>query len=222
MHNYDTLVINVVSDTSLVYTSSSSTILPNPSLTPIKIESTSFSPTSVASVSYVYGSGPPPLIPRVTNTISSASTSLTGDPTSLLPPFATLNLGISSSRSIASISTIPLGIMHTTTAVRGRSQSHFDTCRLPKLTQPTFSGNSLHWLTFWDSFQAAIDFDTNLRGVQKFNCIKAQLDGDAARTIGRFPLTDSNYLHAAAYPTRSFRSTPQGDCCTNEGFIRYN
>ena len=87
----------------------------------------------------------------------------------------------------------PLGVIHTTTAVGGRSQSHFDTCRLPKLTLPTFSGNPLHWLTFWDSFQAAIDFNPNLSGVQKFNYLKAQLDGDAARTIEGFPLTDRNY-----------------------------
>ena len=71
-------------------------------------------------------------------------------------------------------------------------------CRLPKLTLPRFSGNPLHWFTFLDSFQAAIDFNPNLSGVQKFNYLKAQLDGDAARTIEGFPLTDRNYLHTVA------------------------
>ena len=30
------------------------------------------------------------------------------------------------------------------------------TSRLPKLSLPTFNGNSLHWQTFWDSFDAAV------------------------------------------------------------------
>ena len=53
-------------------------------------------------------------------------------------------------------------------------------------------------VNLWDSFQAAIDLNPNLSGVQKFNYLKAQLDGDAARTIEGFPLTDHNYLHAVA------------------------
>jgi len=68
-------------------------------------------------------------------------------------------------------------------------------CRLPKLTLPTFAGNPLHWLTFWDSFQAAIHLNPNFTGVQSF---KAQLEGDAARTIEGFPLTNQNYSHAVA------------------------
>ena len=53
-------------------------------------------------------------------------------------------------------------------------------------------------MTFWDSFQAAIHLNPNLTGVQKFNYLKAQLEGDAARTIEGFPLTDQNYSHAVA------------------------
>jgi len=74
----------------------------------------------------------------------------------------------------------------------------FAMCRLPKLTLPTFAGNPLHWLTFWNSFQAAIHLDPNLTGVQKFNYLKPQLEGDAARIIKGFPLTDQNYSHAVA------------------------
>ena len=85
----------------------------------------------------------------------------------------------------------------------------FAASRLPKLTLPMFSGNSLQWLTFWDSFQAAIHSNPNLSGVQKFNCLKAQLQGNAAKTIPGFPLTDCNYLHAVAISQDRFGQTDQ-------------
>ena len=44
---------------------------------------------------------------------------------------------------------------------------------LPKLTLPTFSGDSLNWRTFWDSFYAAIHANPSLSGIQKFNYLKA-------------------------------------------------
>ena len=63
--------------------------------------------------------------------------------------------------------------------------------RLPKLNLPQFSGDPLAWQTFWDSFEAAIHFNTSLTGVQKFNYLRAQLQGDAARVVAGFPLTNS-------------------------------
>ena len=68
--------------------------------------------------------------------------------------------------------------------------------RLPKLSLPTFNGNSLHWQTFWDSFDAAVHSNTNLTGVQKFSYLKAQISGDAARAISGFTLTNTNYEQA--------------------------
>lgn len=65
--------------------------------------------------------------------------------------------------------------------------------RLPKLSLPTFSGNPLMWQTFWDSFEAAVHLNPNLTGVEKFNYLRAQLEGEAARTVGGFPLTNANY-----------------------------
>jgi len=38
----------------------------------------------------------------------------------------------------------------------------------------------------------------NLSGIQKFNYLKPQLQGDVARMIAGLPLTDSNYQHAIA------------------------
>jgi len=63
-----------------------------------------------------------------------------------------------------------------------------------QITLPTFTGNPLDWLTFWDSCQAAIHLNPNLSDVQKFNYLKAQLDRDAAKTIDWFSLSDHTYL----------------------------
>ena len=68
--------------------------------------------------------------------------------------------------------------------------------RLPKLSLPTFGGDPLQWRTFWDLFDAAVNSNLSLSGVQKFNYLRAQLHGDGARVIAGFPLTDDNYAHS--------------------------
>ena len=62
----------------------------------------------------------------------------------------------------------------------------------------TFSGDPLTWQTFWDSFYAAIHANTSISGIQKFNYLKAQLQGDVARAIDGLPLSESNYIHSIA------------------------
>ena len=47
----------------------------------------------------------------------------------------------------------------------------------------------------------------NLSGVQKFNYLKAQLQGDAARTIDGIPFYDKNYLHAVTLLQNCFGQT---------------
>ena len=70
--------------------------------------------------------------------------------------------------------------------------------RLPKLNLPSFSGDPLTWQGFWDSFEAAVNSNTALDGVQKFNYLKAQLHGDASRAIAGLSLTSANYNHAVS------------------------
>ena len=82
---------------------------------------------------------------------------------------------------------------------RYHATQQFATSRLPKLTLPTFSGDPLTWQTFWDSFYAAIHANTTLSGIQKFNYLKAQLQGDAARAIDGLPLSELNYTHSIAF-----------------------
>ena len=70
--------------------------------------------------------------------------------------------------------------------------------RLPKLSLPTFSGDPLMWQSFWDAFEAAINSNSTLDGVQKFNYLRAQIQGEASRAIAGLPLTSANYDHAVA------------------------
>ena len=76
--------------------------------------------------------------------------------------------------------------------------------RLPKLTLPIFSGDPLVWQPFHDSFDSAIHNCPALSKVQKFNYLKAQLQGDASRAIAGLPLTEANYDHAIALLTQRY------------------
>ena len=49
--------------------------------------------------------------------------------------------------------------------------------RLPKLTLPIFGGDPLKWKTFWDSFDSAVHSNNVLTNVQKFNYLRAHLEG---------------------------------------------
>ena len=87
------------------------------------------------------------------------------------------------------------------------SQSSQSVSRLPKLSLPTFNGDPLSWQTFWDSFVAAVDSSPVLSGVQKFTYLRAQLQGEAARAVAGFPLTDGNYLHSVEILKERFGET---------------
>ena len=76
--------------------------------------------------------------------------------------------------------------------------------RLPKLNLPIFSGDPLTWQGFRDSFDAAVHNNPMLDGVQKFNYLRAQLQGDAARVIAGLPLTSVNYSSAMSLLTERF------------------
>ena len=68
--------------------------------------------------------------------------------------------------------------------------------RLPKLTLPVFTGDLLMWQPFCDSFDSAVHNSPSLSKVQKFNYLRAQLQGDASRVIAGLPLTEDNYDNA--------------------------
>ena len=64
--------------------------------------------------------------------------------------------------------------------------------KLPKLSLPKFSGNTLEWFSFWDQFVAIID-RSSMATVSKFAYLEAQLTGDAADAIAGLAMTAANY-----------------------------
>ena len=76
--------------------------------------------------------------------------------------------------------------------------SSYNVSRLPKLNISLYTGDPLLRQSFWDCFDAAINSNPALTGVQKLTYLRAQLQGDAAGVIAGFPLTDANYSHSIA------------------------
>ena len=68
--------------------------------------------------------------------------------------------------------------------------------QLPKLEIPVFTGEPLKWQPFWDCFEAAINANSSLTGVQKLSYLCAQLKGEASRVIAGLALTNLNYHHS--------------------------
>ncbi len=72
------------------------------------------------------------------------------------------------------------------------------------MSLPTFSGDPITWQSFWDSFKTTIHLNHTLHDVQKFNYLKAQLRGDAARVIEGLLITNANYKHSIDLLTERF------------------
>ena len=72
---------------------------------------------------------------------------------------------------------------------------HTPTIKLPKLELQKFNGNILKWQEFWDSFEAFIHKNPNLQPVNKFNYLRAELEGDASVHVvmSGLELTNTNY-----------------------------
>jgi len=63
---------------------------------------------------------------------------------------------------------------------------------------PTFSGNTLEWQPFWDSYNAAVNSNPMLTGAQKLNYLRSQLWNEACEVIAGFSLTSPNYDNSVA------------------------
>ena len=67
---------------------------------------------------------------------------------------------------------------------------------LPKIDIKSFGGDPLQWLTFWDSFSAAMDKNHGLSDIEKINNLNGMLKGEVTRAISVLPLTDENHKKA--------------------------
>ena len=91
---------------------------------------------------------------------------------------------------------------------QGQMTSQFAGPKLPKFKLPTFDGDSSRWLEFWDSFEAAIHKNPKLVAIDKFNYLRASLEGNAASAIAGFSLSAANYQTAVVVLQERF-ANPQ-------------
>ena len=88
----------------------------------------------------------------------------------------------------------------------GVSDNSKNKIKLPELEIRKLSGNPGEWVTFWDSFQSAIDTNEQVTDTQKFQYLKMYVDKTAADTISGLQLTSSNYKQAIKLLTDLFAS----------------
>jgi len=65
--------------------------------------------------------------------------------------------------------------------------------KLPKLDLKSFSGSYEEWHSFWDTFESAINKNTDISRIQKFSYLKSRVTGAAESAITGLPLTEDNY-----------------------------
>ena len=66
----------------------------------------------------------------------------------------------------------------------------------PKLHIQTFDGNSLEWLTFWDSLNNAVHNNHELNNIDKMSYLKGLTTCNAVCTISGLPMMSQNYEKA--------------------------
>lgn len=72
----------------------------------------------------------------------------------------------------------------------------FNAVKLPKLTINKFFGDPSKWLELWHQFESAVENNTSLSEVDKFNYLKSFLGGTALTAVSGFALTNDNYQSA--------------------------
>ena len=81
--------------------------------------------------------------------------------------------------------------------------------KLPKLHINKFSGDVTRFRSFWESFDSAVNKNPTLSAIDKFNYLKALLEGQAASAIQGLSLSESNYGAALELLQQRFRQTQQ-------------
>ena len=81
--------------------------------------------------------------------------------------------------------------------------------KLPKLQLPKFAGDITKFRTFWDSFNSAIHCNDELSAIDKFDYLKALLEGPAAQAIQGLTLSEANYTAAIELIKERFGKTQQ-------------
>ena len=70
--------------------------------------------------------------------------------------------------------------------------------RLPKLALQKFKENVTCWMSFWDSFKAAVHDNPAISKIDKFNYPSSLLEGSTSKVVQGLTLTEGNYDSAVA------------------------
>ena len=65
--------------------------------------------------------------------------------------------------------------------------------KLPKLSVKSFNGDPILWPRFIDTFNNAVDENSQLTEIEKFSYLKSYLTVDAEKAVGGLSLTAENY-----------------------------
>ena len=175
-------ITNTVSIDTMPVTTPIATTISSDSVTSVEQTLSSMSlytaTTTAMTFSYIYISGPPLLIPTSSNVASQSLPTLHYQ--NLYEPVLTSTLSHRDTYEPG----VPLVATCTIHEITHGTQQ-FATSGLPKLSE-----NPLEWQSFWESFSTAIHLNPNLRGVQKFNYLKAPAPGRCIENNSR-PSPDS-------------------------------
>ena len=84
--------------------------------------------------------------------------------------------------------------------------------KLPKIELPKFAHDVTKFRSFWESFTNSVDLSPNLSITDKFNYLKALLEGSAARSIQGLALTKNKYAVAIDILQKRFSKTQKIIC----------
>ncbi|XP_063388840.1 uncharacterized protein LOC134674650 [Cydia fagiglandana] len=76
--------------------------------------------------------------------------------------------------------------------IKGHSSVTKSTAKLPKLTLPTFKGDTLRWAEFWDRYKSNVH-DKDLPDSEKMAYLLGCLEGEALQTVEGLGITAKNY-----------------------------
>ena len=71
-----------------------------------------------------------------------------------------------------------------------------DGVKLLKIVLRKFSGDRLDWISFKETFEAAVHSSDSISNIERFTYLKTYLDKLALQAIEGFPLTNENYAAA--------------------------
>ena len=111
-----------------------------------------------------------------------------------------------------------------------------DGVKLLKIVLRKFSGDRLDWISFKETFEAAVHSSDSISNIEKFTYLKTYLDKSSLQAIEGFPLMNENYAAAwqlldkrygneqliISYHMNKIRSNYPTKCKRNAKIARYD